>query len=141
MKRHGVFHQLVFHFNWATKNREALLTPTVEARLIPYLASRCKEWKYELHAANGAENHFHVLVSLTPSMLIADVAKNLKGATSHYINKESGLNETLYWQDGYGVVSVRQKEIPAIAEYIRKQKEHHRIGTLVAELELCESEE
>jgi putative transposase len=138
MKRRGVFYQLVFHFNWATKNREPMVTPTVEARLIPYIAAKCKELGYELHAVNGAENHVHVLVSLTPSILIADVAKNLKGASSHYINKESGLNETLYWQDGYGVVSVRKREIPAISDYIRRQKEHHRVGTLIQELERVE---
>jgi putative transposase len=135
MKRRFAYYELVFHFNWATKNREPLLTPTVEARLIPYLAYKCNELCYELHALNGAENHFHLLVSLTPSILIADVAKNLKGASSNYINKESGLNETLYWQDGYGVVSVRSREIPSVSDYIGRQKEHHRVGTLVEELE------
>ena len=63
-------------------------------------------------------------------MLVADVAKNLKGASSHYINKESGLNETLYWQDSYSVVTVREAEIPIIAHYIRNQKKHHMIGDL-----------
>ncbi len=139
MKRQGVFHQLVFHFNWATKNREPRLTPTVEARLIPYITAKCKELGYELHAINGALDHLHVLVSLTPSILIADVAKNLKGASSHYINKESGLDETLYWQDGYAVISVRQREIPAITRYIEKQKEHHKLGTLIEEFERTEA--
>ena len=64
-----------------------------------------------------------------------------KGASSHFLNKESGLNETLYWQDGYGVVSVRKREIPAISDYIRRQKEHHRVGTLIEELERAEAEE
>ncbi|MBI3536172.1 MAG: hypothetical protein HY070_01205 [Chloroflexi bacterium] len=34
MKRQGAFFQLVFHFNWATKNRAPMLTPTIEARVI-----------------------------------------------------------------------------------------------------------
>ena len=62
MKRRYAFHQLAFHFNWATKNRESMLTPTGEAQLIPYIAGKCKELGYELHAVNGAENHLHVLV-------------------------------------------------------------------------------
>lgn len=139
MKRQGVFHQLVFHFNWATKNRLPMITPTVEARLIPYIAAKCQELGYELHAVNGALDHLHMLVSLTPSILIADVAKMLKGASSHYINNEIGLNETLYWQDGYGVVSVRKSEIPVIADYIQRQKEHHKLGTLIEALEKVEA--
>ena len=138
MARAGVFHQLVFHFVWATKNREALLTPTVEARLFPYIGSKCKELNYSLCAVNGAENQLHVLLKLTPTMLVADVAKNLKGSSSHYINKESGLGETLCWQDGYGVVSLRQAEIPRVVEYIKKQKEHHRAGRLFDILERTE---
>jgi len=138
MKRQGAFYQLVFHFNWATKNRAPMLTPTVEARLIPYIAAKCKELGYELHAINGALDHLHVLVSLTPSILVADVAKNLKGASSHYINNESGLNETLYWQDGYAVISVRKREIPVISRYIQRQKEHHKLGKLIEELEKTE---
>ncbi len=139
MKRQGVFHQLVFHFNWATKNRAPMLTPAVEARLIRYVTAKCNELGYELHVANGALDHLHVLLSLTPSILIADVAKNLKGASSHYINKGSGLNDTLYWQDGYGVVSVRKNEIPGITRYIENQKEHHKLGTLIEELERTEA--
>ncbi|OQY84748.1 MAG: hypothetical protein B6D41_15145 [Chloroflexi bacterium UTCFX4] len=138
MPRAGVFHQLFYHFIWATKNREAFLTPTVEARLFPYIGSKCKELNYVLYAVNGAENHIHVLIALTPSMLVADAAKNLKGASSHYINKVSGLGETLYWQDGYGVVTIRKAEIPRVVEYIKNQKEHHRVRTLVDFLERAE---
>jgi len=130
MKRAGVFYQLVYHFVWATKNREPLLTTTVEERLLPYISAKCKELEYTLYAVNGALDHLHVLIVLTPTMLVADVAKNLKGASSHYINHESGLKETLYWQDGYGVITIRQAEIPKVAKYVQKQKEHHRTGKL-----------
>lgn len=138
MARRGAFHRLVFHFNWATRNRAPTLTPGVEARLIPYIKAKCRELGYTLHAVNGTETHLHVLVSLPPTILIADVARMLKGSSSHYINRESGDDGAVYWQDGYGVVSVRERDIPAIAEYIRRQEEHHRSGTLIEELERVE---
>jgi REP element-mobilizing transposase RayT len=119
---------LVYHFIWGTKNKLPLITPTVEARLFPYIGYKCKELGYFLHAINGVEDHIHLLISLTPSILIEDVAKNLKGSSSHYINKESNLGETLYWQDGYGVVTIREAEIPIVVKYIFNQKEHHRDG-------------
>jgi putative transposase len=59
-----------------------------------------------------------------------DVAKNLKGSSSHYINKETDLGEVLYWQNGYGVITIREGEIPKVAEYIKNQKEHHQKGDL-----------
>ncbi len=135
MKRANAFYQLVYHFVWATKGRLPLLTPTVEARLLPYIAGKCRELGYILHAINGAENHLHLLLSLAPTMVVAEVAHNLKGASAHYINKESGLNESLYWQDGYAVLSLRQAEIPKVAKYIERQKEHHQTGKLSTILE------
>jgi len=135
MRRAGVFYQLICQFVWATRNREPFLTPTVEARLFPYIGVKCKELGYNLYAVNGASDHLHVLAGLTPTILVADVAKNLKGASSHYINKESGLEESLYWQDGYGVITIREGEIPKVVRYIERQKEHHRIGKLSEVLE------
>jgi putative transposase len=135
VKRAGVFYQLIYHFVWGTRNHEPFLTSTTEARLFPYIAAKCKELGYHLFAVNGASDHLHVLVALTPTISIADVAKNLKGASSHYINKESGLQESLYWQDGYGVITIREGEIPKVVRYIERQKEHHRIGKLSEVLE------
>ncbi len=135
MKRASAFYQLIYHFVWATKNRELLLTPTVEEHLLPYIREKCKELGYTLYAVNGATDHLHVLVGLTPTVLVAEVAKNLKGASSHYINHDSGLKETLYWQDGYGVITIRQAEIPKVVAYIQRQKEHHQSQKLSEVLE------
>jgi putative transposase len=138
-QRFGTFHQLYFHFAWATKNRLPIVSPAVEARLHPYIGAKCKELGYNLFAVNGTEDHLHVLVELTPTMIIADVARNLKGASSHYINKESGLSDTLYWQDGYSVVSIRKAEVPKVVDYIKRQKEHHASGSLSDILERVSS--
>ena len=135
MKRAGVFYQLIYHFIWATKNREPYLTPTVETCLFPYIGAKCKELGYELYAVNGATDHLHILIGLTPTAIVADVAKNLKGASSHFINHDSGLEENLYWQDGYGVITMREAEIPTVMTYIQNQKTHHRNGKLSALLE------
>ncbi|GAB4396993.1 MAG: IS200/IS605 family transposase [Anaerolineales bacterium] len=138
MKRRNAFYQLVYHFVWGTKNRLPLITPTVEVRLLPYIGFKCQEYGYKLHAVNGTSDHLHILVSLSPTILVADVAKNLKGSSSHYINKESGLGETLYWQDGYGVVTLREAEIPTVVKYIHNQKQHHQTGNLSKSLERLE---
>jgi len=134
-----VYHELVFHFVWATKNREPLITPKVESHLFPFIERKCKQLGYWLHAVNGTKDHLHVLITLSPTDLIANVAKNLKGASSHYINKELGLEDILYWQEGYGVLSLRKKDIAIVADYIRRQKEHHQAGTLITKLERWEA--
>lgn len=113
MKRVGAYYKLFYHFTWATRDRLPLITPAVEPVLLSYLHAKCQELGYTLHALNCTEDHIHLLLELTPITTPADVAKNLKGSSAHYINKESGLNETLYWQDGYGVLTLREGMCPA----------------------------
>ncbi len=131
MKQTGTYYHLVYHYIWGTKNKLPLITPAVESRLYTYIGYKCKELGYFLHAMNGTQDHVHLLVSLSPSILVEDVAKNLKGSSSHYINKECDLGGVLYWQSGYGVITIRETEITKLAKYIKRQKEHHLDGDLL----------
>jgi len=131
MKQSGVYHHLVYHYIWGTKNKLPLITTSIEARLYPYIGYKCKEYGYFLHAVNGTQDHVHLLVTLTPSILVENVAKKIKGSSSHYINKETDLGEILYWQAGYGVITIRENEIPKVVNYIKRQKEHHFSGDLM----------
>jgi len=131
MKQSGVYHHLVYHYIWGTKNELPLITTSIEARLYPYIGYKCKEYGYFLHAVNGTQDHVHLLVTLTPSILVENVAKKIKGSSSHYINKETDLGEILYWQAGYGVITIRENEIPKVVNYIKRQKEHHFSGDLM----------
>ncbi len=130
MKRSHTFYQLVYHIIWGTKNKLPLITPRIEQRLYPYIGYKCKELGYTFHAINGTEDHVHVLLSLTPSILVADAVKNLKGSSSYYINKETDIGDVLYWQEGYGVITIRYTEILSVTKYINLQKEHHKSGDI-----------
>ncbi len=125
MARSGSYYQLIYHFTWGTKNRLDLITPDIEALLLPFISQKCVELGYRLYALNCMPEHVHLLVGLSPTMRVADVAKNIKGASSYYINHLTNLGVALYWQDGYGVLSLRDTEIPTVTKYIKNQKEHH----------------
>jgi putative transposase len=135
MSRSGVYFQLFYHFVWGTKNRMDLISPEVKALLIPYISGKCVDLDYKLFAVNCMPDHIHVLLGLKPTITVASVAKNLKGASSYYINNLSGIETALYWQDGYGVVTIRQAEIPGVVNYFRDQKIHHADQELIMEFE------
>jgi len=40
-------------------------------------------------AINGVEDHIHVLLSLPSTVTIAELAKRMKGAYSHFVNEKS----------------------------------------------------
>jgi hypothetical protein len=45
------------------------------------------------------------------------------GASSYSVNKET--SSTLYWQDGYGCLSIGKSSLSRVVTYVLKQKERH----------------
>ena len=89
-----------------------------------------------VHALGGIEDHIHLVVSIPPTISIADFVKHIKGSSAHHINcgpRRFGL--MFRWQRGYGVFSLGAKQLPAAVAYARNQKVHHRSGTLIEALE------
>ena len=136
MKRSGTYYKLFYHYIWTTRDRLPLITPAVEPIVFNHLKAKCIEHGYKLYAINGTADHVHLLIELKPTHIVADAAKNLKGSSAHFINQESMSSDTLYWQDGYGVVTLREGEVTAVIGYIQRQKEHHLTGKLSDILEI-----
>ncbi len=129
-----IFHEIVFHFIFATRERAPILTAPIQRLLFNHLRQVCAELRCELHEIGGIEDHVHLLVSLQPSHRIDIVADTLKASAAEMINKLS-LNTTLEWEEGYGVLSLRNKDIEIVSEYLHTQKERHQKGDLIGKME------
>lgn len=123
-----------YHLIWTTKNREPLITPEVERRLYAYLLCKAAEIDVRVYAINGWCDHVHMVVSVPPSLSVADTVKRLKGASSYDLGTQGVVFE---WQRGYGVLTMGEKQLPIAEEYVQRQKSHHASGTLINALEHC----
>jgi len=129
-----IFHEIVFHLVFATKERAPVITAPIQRLLFNHLRQICAELRCELHEIGGAEDHVHLLVSLQPSHRVDIIADTLKSSAAEMINKLS-LNTTLEWEEGYGALSLRNKDIEVVSEYLRTQKERHQKGDLIGKME------
>ena len=141
VKRSGSHIELYYHYVWTTKNREPIIDAEIEGGVQKALFSKAKELEIAIVESNGTEDHFHVLVKSKATLTPADIAKHMKGTSSHFVNHVVLKGDTLrslYWQDGYGVVSVSPGAVRSVQQYIRKQKEHHKSGKLQGDLEVSQ---
>lgn len=136
-----VHYELYYHFVWHAKDDKPYIDEDVERFLYACIGQKCKQEGLRLLAINGMPNHIHLLMSLRPTQLISDVAHSLKGSSSHDVNKHFQGRKQLYWQNGYGVLTVSKQTVPKIKNYISGQKEHHKKGELLKEFEECEGSE
>jgi putative transposase len=134
----NVYSEINLHITWHTKQSLPMIKAQLESRLFQYFKDRIIETpETYFHAVGGTENHIHLAVSISPKLEIAKWIGQLKGASSHHINK-SASRKLLEWQDGYGVVSFGTKDLPWIIKYIQNQKEHHRTQKTFERLEKIE---
>ncbi len=137
--RRGTHSAIFYHFVWATKHRRQILTPDIEEHVRSAITSKGTDLGIEIIEVNGTLDHVHVLVKSRPILSPSEIAKHLKGSTSHYINHVNLRDDPtrrLYWQDGYGVITVSSTGVAKVQSYIRNQKKHHADRSVVQEWEV-----
>ena len=134
------YNQVFIHLIWGTWDRLPMITETIEARLYAALADKCREHKCIPVVIGGVDNHVHLLVKVYSTIAVADLVKELKGASSHLITHEVTPGEFFKWQGSYGAISVNPAETAIVEEYIRKQKQHHREKNLRPDWEKMEED-
>lgn len=117
--------QLHIHFVFIVGDRHDAIGPRVEKILYPHLVRLAQEHKCQVLAIQGMPDHLHMLVSMHPGLSVSELAKSLKGNSSHYLNKAQVFPYRFRWQAGYGAFSVSHSQIPKVKDYIANQKIHH----------------
>lgn len=130
------------HLVWTTKNREPLIRPEIEADLYSCLVGKAAELGCYVQAINGIADHVHLVISIPPKHSVATVVKNLKGASSHFINHALPAGpQPFAWQRGYGYLSLGEKQSAWAVAYVENQKQHHQMRTTNSWLEKVDEDD
>jgi putative transposase len=130
--------RLFYHIVWSTKDRQPLIDPAWESDLYGYLWGKATSLECIPHAIGGMPDHMHVVISIPPRLAVAALIGQLKGASSHHINKQfPGLD--FAWQGEYSVFSLSESALDKVVAYIKAQKRHHAERTLIDALEITDS--
>jgi putative transposase len=118
---------LHYHFVFSTKNRHPWITPDIEERIWEYLGGIARTNKMKPLRTGGIDDHIHILLGAPPTLAPSKIAQLIKGGSSAWIHDMFTHLRDFAWQDGYGAFTVSKSLIPDVTEYIRIQREHHRV--------------
>ncbi len=132
---------LYLHLVWATWDRLPLITPEIERPLYRNIESEARGMGCVVLALNGMEDHVHLALKYPATVSVAELMKQVKGVSSHFVN-ETLQPEThgFKWQGSYGAFTVSREAVDRVVGYVRHQKERHGEGKLVAEWEEASEE-
>jgi REP element-mobilizing transposase RayT len=119
--------KLLTHIVFATKHREMTINEDHCEDLYRYVTSFLKKHKCYLKRVNGIENHIHLLVEIRPSISVATLVQQLKRDSSVWMAQSHLFPNWMGWCDGYFACAVSPKAQDAVIEYIKSQKQHHKV--------------
>jgi len=73
----------------------------------------------------GMADHVHLLIGLSPEIALSDMVKDVKEASSRFINNKKWVRGHFSWQRGFGAFSYSRSQLSAVAKYIENQERHH----------------
>jgi putative transposase len=119
------FNKIWIHAIWATKDRMPLIHSNVENQIHHFISEQLSEQGCPVKIINGMPDHIHCLFLLNPQKSMAEVVKQIKGSSSHFVNQNNLIGEKFAWQTGYAAFSVSESIVEKVFHYIQNQKQHH----------------
>jgi len=126
---------LFVHVICTVQGREKLLAKPVRRILFAHMEKEGEEKGLRIVAANGVEDHMHLLIQLMPAQNLAQVVRSIKAASSAWLNENKLLAAPFEWEENYHALSVSPSSVKQVKDFIEKQEEHHKVKSLDAELE------
>ncbi|MFY9152537.1 MAG: IS200/IS605 family transposase [Prolixibacteraceae bacterium] len=127
----NTYSQIYLHFVFAVQNRLSLINSNWQVDLYKYMSGIISNNGHKTFSINGMPDHVHALVSMNPKQAPSDLMHDVKRSSSLWINENRLVVGKFAWQEGFGVFSYGNSQIPDIAKYIENQKKHHNKRTFI----------
>jgi len=121
----NTYTQIYIQFVFAVKARESLIQSSWKNELYKYITGIVQNNKSKMLAVNGMSHHIHIFIGYKPTVAIPDLVKDIKVASSLWVNDKRLSKHKFNWQEGYGAFSYRLRDIDEICKYIQNQELHH----------------
>ncbi|MGO8813310.1 MAG: IS200/IS605 family transposase [Terriglobia bacterium] len=129
----STYTQILYHIVFSTKGRRPVLSDSRRDELFMYLTGVIKNNHCHPVWLNGVRDHVHILLSLRPTVALADLVKDIKVASTVWIKDDHIFTDFEGWQEGYGAFTYSLRDEPELIAYLKTQQEHHRKTTFLEE--------
>ena len=121
----NTYSQIYIHVIFSVKDREPLFRDYFRREVFRYMSHLLKRKGNRLITANGLSDHVHLFIGIQPKYTLSEVIRDIKSASSRYINRRGWLKKKFEWQAGFGAFSYSHSQKEMVSDFIINQKGHH----------------
>lgn len=121
----NTYTQIYIQIVFAVKGRQNLIPQEHREELHKIITGIVSNRNQKLFAIFAMPDHVHLLVSISPNILISDLVRDIKAGSSKLINDKNWMMGKFNWQEGYGAFSYSTSNIDQVVKYILNQELHH----------------
>jgi putative transposase len=122
----NTYSQIYIQIVFAVKNRNNLIPKENREELHKIITGIVQNHGQKMLSVFCMPDHVHMLIGLKPSISISDLTRDVKAASSKFINDKQWLPSQFNWQEGFGAFSYSSNQIDTVIKYILNQEEHHK---------------
>ncbi len=129
----GSYTQIYIHYVFVVSHKTYLIHEKQQIEVFPFISGLINSMGHKSLAVNGMPDHIHVFMGFNPDKSPSETIKEIKRATTNFINSKKWFQGNFSWQTGYGGFSYSRSQIDSVIHYIKNQKNHHKKKTFKEE--------
>jgi REP element-mobilizing transposase RayT len=94
-----------------------------------YMTGIIQKRGHKLLSVYCMPDHVHIFIGYNPTNPLPDLVRDIKTASTSFINQQRWHKTKFYWQEGYGSFSYSRSHISNVCKYIENQPVHHKKKT------------
>ncbi len=127
------YRKILYHIVFRTRDSQKTLPLEYADELYKYIWGFVKQRDSVLFRINGVEDHIHMLIDLHPNQALAVFMRDLKTSSSLWLKSSLNFPRFNGWAEGYAALTYAYCDKDMIIEYIKNQREHHKIISFIDE--------
>jgi REP element-mobilizing transposase RayT len=121
----NTYTQIYLQVVFAVEARQYLIGRENKEELQKFMTGVVTERAQKLIAIHCMPDHTHLLVGLKPSLALSDLVRDVKNASSNFVQRKGWVMGRFSWQEGFGAFSYGHSQLTRIIRYIQNQEKHH----------------
>ena len=120
---------------FVTKYRRGVITDRIRPILTEAAGDVCTDFGATLLAADGADDHLHLLIAYPPQVAVSRLVNSLKGVSARRVRAANppGLRAKLwgehFWSPSYFAATTGGASLETVRAYVEQQREPGRKKT------------